>query len=108
MGGDDRLAARQHEYEQAEAYLRALGLPEVQWILRDDRLWWKVSQLAALLGLSDQAIRDLLKRGLATDEREGIPGGVLHSQQAGWKVARRGVVVYLARLQKSQRQAGGD
>lgn len=100
---DDKLAARQREYEQGEAYLKSLGLPELQWILRDTRETWKVSQLTAPLGMSDQAIRDALVLALKTDEAEGIPGGTLVSQQAGWSVSRRGVVVYLARLHRQQR-----
>lgn len=100
---DELLAARLREYEDGIRYLHELALPEDQWIIQDERPWWKVSQLAERLGLNEQTIRAKLLDALRTNEAEGIPGGVLHSQQAGWSVARRGVVVYLARLRRAQR-----
>lgn len=91
---DDIQAQLEAEYERAEQYLQSKRFPEERWPIDDPRPWWKVSQLEGkFFGMDGASIRLEIIRGVETEGREGIPGGVLESQQAGWKVPRWGAVI---------------
>lgn len=82
--------------QAALTYLLGLNRAEDHWITRDDRPWWKLSQLERqLFGMEAEALRQAVMRG-------EMPGGVLVNQQAGWRVPRGGVLQYLARIRQQQ------
>jgi hypothetical protein len=86
--------------QAALEFLRTLNRAEDNWILSDERPWWKLSQLEGLLfGMESEALRLAITRG-------ELPGAVLISQQAGWRVPRGGVLQYMAHIRQQQERTG--
>ena len=89
------------EYEAALAYMRERDFPADRWIMQSGQEYYRIAEVTGPLHLSDDAVRSLASRG-------ELPGSILHGQQVGWRIARAGIVIYLARQhQEAERRAAG-
>jgi len=82
------------EVERAEALLA--GIPELASIVRDPRPFWKASEVAAMLGVTDHIVRAWCDSGQ-------IRGAIKYDVNVGWRIPRSGLLVFLA-----ARRAGGQ
>ncbi len=67
-----------------------------EWLLSDPKIWWKVSEVAAGLGVSDGYLYNLLEAGAFLNAIKH-PG-------AGWRIPRDTLLLYCAQLLQGGRQ----
>lgn len=75
--------------EAAEQALR--HFPEYDWLTQSGQQWWAVTEIKEKLGIGEQAIRTRCENGM-------IPGAVNHGVAVGWRIPRRGLLMFVASL----------
>lgn len=87
----------QAEIDTAERKLA--GIPEYSWLTASRNEWWTVSEIAEHLRVGNKTVLAWCA---------GIAGATKLSQQAGWRIPRSGLLVYLARLAEGENMIAFD
>lgn len=75
----------------ADAETTLSKIPEYNWLTKSSQQWWTVQQVAVGMGVGESVVRQRCTSG-------EIQGAYLASQQAGWRIPRSGLLVFLANL----------
>ncbi len=83
--------------EDAERYLREF--PEFTWLTdtAPDH-WYKIIEVADALRLGETAVRNACMRG-------SINGAINYGPRIGWRMPRRGLLLYFAAKKQQSRQS---
>lgn len=84
--------------ETAETYLKQF--PEFNWLTNaDPDHWFKVNEVADPLRIGESFVRNAADRG-------EIDGAINYGPGLGWRLPRRGLLIFFAQLKQQGRKVG--